>query len=79
MGGYERVDVDQRLDGGVSGRGVGDDHPAVGVAGEDDRSGHCLEVAGEIGGITGDAPQWVGGDIDGVPVALKARDDTVPA
>ena len=45
--GSERVDVDERLDVRVAVSGVGDDHAAVGVSDEDDRSRDRLQIVGD--------------------------------
>ena len=58
----ERVggDVDEGLDVGVAGRGVGDDGAAVGVADEHDRAGDRREERAQVVGVRGDAAQRVG-------------------
>jgi Transposase DDE domain group 1 len=72
LGGNEGVVVDEGLDMRVPGGGVGDDRPAVGMTGQDDRSRDGGQEAGQAGGVVGQAAQRVGRRVDGVPVALQA-------
>jgi hypothetical protein len=59
--GDEGVHVDQRLDVGIAGGGVGDDGATVGVADQDDRPGDGLEVIGQVSGVVAEAAQpWLG-------------------
>ena len=58
--GSEGGDVDQADDVPGSGGGVGDHRTAVGVADDQHRAAHLVEEAGEVGGVTGEATQWIG-------------------
>ena len=70
--GHERGDVDQRLDVGVAGRGVGDDRATVGVSDEDDRPADAVQDAGEVRGVRRQAAQRVGRRDDGVAALLQS-------
>ena len=75
----EAGDVDECLDVGITGGGVGHDEAAVGVPDEDDRPVDRVEDALEVRGVGVDRAQRVGGREDGVVVSLQAAGDVVPA
>ena len=56
----EGVDIDQRLHVGVSGGGVGDDGPTVGVPHQDDGARDGAEEVSQVGGVAGEAAERVG-------------------
>ena len=62
----ERIDVDQGLTFLSPVAALVVTNPAVGVADEHDGAGDGVEVAGEVGGVAGDAAQRVWRHIDGV-------------
>ena len=77
--GDERVHVDQGLDVGVAGGGVGGDESAVGVPDQDDGPGNGRQKVRQIGGVVGDAAQRVGRGVHGEAVLLQLPDDLAPA
>lgn len=64
---HESVDVDERLDVGIAGGGVGDHGGAVGMPHEDNGSGDRLQDTGDVCRVSGKAAQtsW----------AISYRDD----
>src|SRR5271165_4392708 len=79
IAGMKASSYTRALDVRVAGGGVGDDHPAIGMADQDDRPADGLEEVGQGGGVVDQAAQRVRRGVDGVSVALQAPYDGVPA
>jgi hypothetical protein len=71
----ERVDVDQGPDVRITGRRVGDDRAAIGVADQHDRAGERVEVGAHGRRVAGQRTQRVGNGSNGIPVVLQPFDD----
>ena len=74
-----RIDVDQRLDIGEPGRGVGDDGSSVGVPHQYNWAGDGLEVVGDVFRIGRQVLQRVRDGPRVVAGCLQGRDFTAPA
>ena len=68
MVGSERVDVHERDDGVIVGGGLGNDHAAVGMGHEHDRSFDRAKDVAHVGGVAGEIAERVG---DGDDVELQ--------
>src|SRR5215210_3327911 len=75
----EGGDVDQADDVVGIGGGVGDHRTAVGVADGENRAGDLVEQAGDVGGVDGDAAQWIGGGRNLNPFCLQTLNYVIPA
>ena len=79
LGRFKGVHVNKSFDIRVPVGGIGDDCAPVRMAHEHDGPRDRAEVAGQIGRIARQPPQWVGRRIDGIALVLQDRNNVVPA